>query len=182
MSADLQNPIFTDETAAREALEATVWPFGPNCPHCGNADPDKIAKAQGKSVRPGLYYCSDCNGQFTATVGTVFERSKIPLTKWWLAMHLIGSSKKGMSAHQIHRMLGVTYKTAWFMMHRIREAMDDQSHTETGGLGGANKVVEVDETYVGGRANNRAHRKPAPKKAVVSLVERRRPRSLAPCP
>ena len=125
MSADLQNPIFHDETKAREALEAIVWPNGVVCPHCGKTDQDKLAKAQGKSVRPGLYYCSECNGQFTATVGTVFERSKVPLSKWWLAMHLLGSSKKGMSSHQLHRMLGVTYKTAWFMTHRIREAMTD---------------------------------------------------------
>ena len=172
MSADLQNPIFHDEIKAREALEAIVWPNGIVCPHCGNTDQDKIAKAQGKSVRPGLYYCSECNGQFTATVGTVFERSKIPLSKWWLAMHLLGSSKKGMSSHQLHRMLGVTYKTAWFMCHRIREAMRDDAHKETGGLGGDNKVVEADETYVGGKAKNRAFREPAPKKAVVSLIER----------
>jgi transposase-like protein len=146
MSADLQNPIFTDETAAREALELFVWPNGTTCPHCGNVDQDKLAKAQGKKVRPGLWYCAACNGQFTATVGTVFERSKIPLTKWWLAMHMIGTSKKGVSSHQIHRLLGVTYKTAWFMMHRIREAM------RAGGLapmGGEGKTVEIDETVSG---------------------------------
>ena len=100
------------------------------------------------------------------------EDSKIPLNKWVLAFHLMASSKKGMSAHQLHRMLGITYKSAWFLCHRIREAMGDDSHTETGGLGGANKAVEVDETYVGGKAKNRAFKEPAPKKAVVSLVER----------
>ena len=146
MSADLQNPIFTDETAAREALEATAWPNGPVCPHCGNVEQAKIAKAQGKAVRPGLYYCAPCNGQFTATVGTVFERSKIPLTKWWLAMHLLGSSKKGISSHQLHRSLGVTYKTAWFMTHRIREAMRDGGLSPLGGGGG---TVEIDETVQG---------------------------------
>jgi transposase-like protein len=146
MTADLQNPIFTDETAAREALEATVWPNGPVCPHCGNVDQASIAKAQGKSVRPGLYYCAACNGQFTATVGTVFERSKIPLTKWWLAMHLLGSSKKGFSSHQLHRSLGVTYKTAWFMTHRIREAMRQGGLAPLGGGGG---TVEIDETVFG---------------------------------
>lgn len=172
MSADLQNPIFHNEDAAREALEAVRWPNGPICPHCGNIDQASIAKAKGKTPRPGLYYCAACNGQFTATVGTVFERSKIPLSKWWLAMHLLGSSKKGISAHQLHRMLGVTYKTAWFMTHRIREAMTDDSHKATGGLGGANKVVEIDETYIGGKAKNRAFKEPAPKKAVLSLVER----------
>jgi hypothetical protein len=100
------------------------------------------------------------------------ERSKIPLNKWLLAMHLLMASKKGMSAHQIHRLLGMPYQTAWFMCHRLREGMHDMSHTTTGGLGGANKVVEVDETYVGGKAGNRAHREHAPKKAVLSLVER----------
>ena len=115
MPADLQNPIFNDENAAREALEAVRWPNGPFCPHCGATD--RIAKVEGtkKAHRPGLYYCNHCKGQFTVTVGTVFERSKVPLTKWWLASHLLGSSKKGISSHQLHRMLGVTYKTAWFM-------------------------------------------------------------------
>jgi len=171
MSANLQDPRFTDETTAREALEAVVWPNGPACPHCGNADQDKIAKVEGKkhSHRPGLYYCNECKGQFTATVGTVFERSKIPLTKWWLAMHLIGSSKKGISSHQLHRMLGISYKSTWFMMHRIREAM---GVVTPGPIGGASSVIEADETYVGGKAKNRAY-KPEPKKHIVmSLVER----------
>ena len=96
-----------------------------NCPHCGCIDPDKIAKVEGKKQthRAGLYYCNECKGQFTVTVGIVFERSKIKLNKWLLATYLLSSSKKGMSTHQLHRMLGVTYKTAWFMTHRIREAM-----------------------------------------------------------
>jgi transposase-like protein len=184
MTADAQNPIFTDDNAAREALEAVRWPNGPVCPHCGNVDQDKIAKVEGtkRSHRPGLYYCNECKGQFTATVGTVFERSKISLSKWWLAVHLINSSKKGVSAHQIHRMLGVTYKTAWFMMHRIREAM------RTGGLepmGGAGQIVEVDETYHGpvakakvrtkttsGRAFTKRGSGPANKRPIVALVER----------
>jgi transposase-like protein len=146
MNAELQDPRFTDETAARQALEAVVWPNGPVCPHCGNFDQTKIAKLETKSARPGLRYCNECKGQFTATVGTVFERSKLPLTKWWLAMHLIGSSKKGMSSHQLHRMLGISYKSTWFMMHRIREAM------RAGGLapmGGSGKTVEIDETVSG---------------------------------
>jgi transposase-like protein len=107
MTADLQNPIFTDEIKAREALEAARWPDGPVCPHCGCMG--KIGAVKGQSHRPGLYYCGDCKKPFTVTVGTVFERSKIPLTKWWLAAHLMGSSKKGFSAHQLHRSLGVTY-------------------------------------------------------------------------
>jgi transposase-like protein len=180
MSADLQNPIFTNQDAAREALEAVRWPHGPYCPHCGNADPTRIAKVEGtkRSHRPGLYYCNECKGQFTVTVGTVFERSKIPLTKWWLATHLLGASKKGMSAHQLHRMLGVTYKTAWFMAHRIREAMKPDA--SAGPLGGDGKVIEADETYFGhkedkslGKRTKRGKRGLAGKRAVVSLVERR---------
>lgn len=182
MSADLQNPIFTDETAAREALEAARWPNGPYCPHCGNADPETIALVEGKkrSHRPGLRYCNACKGQFTVTVGSVFERSKVPLTKWWLATHLLTSSKKGMSAHQMHRMLGVTYKTAWFMMHRIREAMRDDN---AGPIGGSGKVVEADETYIGKTSKPRFSKQrgerpyikrkgPQSKNPVVALVER----------
>lgn len=117
---DLTSPIFTDETAAREYLESNRWPHGPVCPHCGSTEPHKL---EGKKHRAGLYQCNDCRQQFSVTVGTVFERSKIPLHKWLSATHLLTSSKKGISAHQLHRMLGVTYKTAWFMVHRIREAM-----------------------------------------------------------
>src|SRR5438445_13789966 len=146
MTWDIQNPIFTDETKARVALEAVRWPNGPYCPHCGNSDSEKIGRVQGKSHRPGLHYCNECKGQFTVTVGTVFERSKVPLTKWWLATHLLNSSKKGISAHQMHRLLGVTYKTAWFMLHRIREAMPTEGLEPLGGPGG---IVEADETYFG---------------------------------
>ena len=121
--AIFQDPIFHDEDKAREALEAELWPNGPTCRHCGNADPEKIAKMQGKCHRPGLYYCHECEGQFTVTVGTVLERSKVPLTKWIMAAHMFQSGKNGVSAHEIHRNLGVTYKTAWFMMHRLREAL-----------------------------------------------------------
>ncbi len=126
--------------------------------------------------RPGLYYCGDCTGHFTVTVGTVFERSKIPLNKWWLACHLLGSSKKGMSAHQLHRMLGVTYKTAWFMAHRIRLAMDPNADGSAGPIGGEGKTVEIDETYL---TKSRKTRKPKGHVAhqrhatqVVSLLER----------
>jgi transposase-like protein len=114
-------PVFTDETEAREALESVRWPTGPACVHCGSLE--NIARVAGERHRPGLFYCNACKGQFTVTVGTVFERSKIALTKWWLATYLLCSSKKGVSSHQIHRTLGVTYKTAWFMTHRIRAAM-----------------------------------------------------------
>jgi transposase-like protein len=168
---NITDPRFTDPKKAREYLEAQRWPDGRVCPHCGNADQDEITSLKGKAHRSGLYQCNECREQFTVTVGSVMERSKIPLNKWLMAMHLMGDSKKGMSAHQIHRMLGITYQSAWFLCHRIREAMGDTDHKETGGLGGAGKIVEVDETYVGGQ-KNRAHRDTEPKKAVVSLVER----------
>ena len=163
---DITNPIFTDADKAREHLEAINWPEGPFCPHCGETE--NVHRLAGKSTRAGLIQCNSCLKNFTVTVGTVFERSKIGLNKWLLATYLLSASKKGMSAHQLHRMLGVTYKTAWFMCHRIREAMDQPS----GPLGDPGAVVEADETYVGGKARNRATRKPAPKKAVVALVER----------
>src|SRR5271155_4324186 len=143
MSANLQNPIFTDNDKAREWLEARVWPTGRVCPHCGVISYSTLLK--GEKHRPGVYQCNSCREQFTVTVGTVFERSKIPLHKWLLATYLLSSSKKGMSSHQLHRMLSVTYKTAWFMTHRIREAMKQPG----GLLGGGGQPVEVDETYWG---------------------------------
>jgi transposase-like protein len=146
----LKNPIFSDETKAREWLEGRVWPQGPHCPHCGNAEGEKITKLEGKAHRPGLYQCNGaaCREQFTVTVGTVFERSKLPLTKWLAVLFLLTSSKKGLSTHQIHRTIGVSYKSTWYMTHRLREAM------RTGGLaplGGEGKIVEADETYFGNR-------------------------------
>jgi transposase-like protein len=145
-AAVFQDPMFHDEDKAREALEAVRWPDGAVCPHCGNSDPERIAKVEGKkqSHRPGLYYCNECKGQFTVTVGTVFERSKVPLTKWWMAAHMMNAGKNGVSAHEIHRQLGVTYKTAWFMMHRLREAMIVSNLGPMGSAGGA---VQADETY-----------------------------------
>ena len=169
---DLTNPMFIDANAAREHLERLYWPNGPVCRHCGNAEAKRITKLSGKSTRPGVFWCNECDKPFSVTVGTVMEDSKIPLNKWVLAFHLMSASKKGMSAHQLHRMLGVSYKTAWFLAHRIREAMDGPSPASGGGLGGEGKIIEVDETYVGGKGNNRAHRKSSPKKAVVSLIER----------
>jgi transposase-like protein len=182
MAADAQNPIFTDDNAAREELEAVRWPNGPVCPHCGNVEQDKIAKVEGakRTHRPGLYYCNECKGQFTVTVGTVFERSKIPLSKWWFATHLLNSSKKGISAHQMHRMLGVTYKTAWFMMHRIREAMRTEGMAPMGGEG---QIVEADETYFGKTETKRISKRgdrpykvgsrgPRDKRPILALVER----------
>lgn len=168
--AAIQHPAYTDNDAARRALEAVRWPDGPYCPHCGNLDQEKIAKGEGAAHRPGLYYCAACNGQFTVTVGTVMERSKIPLSKWLMAMHLMASSKKGMSAHQMHRMLGVTYKTAWFLCHRIREAMRDDNPSP---LGGEGKSVQADETYYGNTSKRakgyrKGHRY---KQQIVALVE-----------
>lgn len=182
----LDSPIFTDKEAARKHLEKQRWPHGPICPHCRNNDQETIAPVKGKkqSHRDGLYYCNDCKGQFTVTVGSVFERSKVPLNKWLLATFLIASSKKGISSHQLHRMLGVTYKTAWFMSHRIREAMKE-SNVTSGPLGGSGKTIEADETYFGskdGPAPKTTTRGtpfvkggrsgPSHKRAVVSLVER----------
>jgi transposase-like protein len=125
---------------------------------------------KGKAHRPGLYQCNACREQFTVTVGTLYERSKVPLHKWLAVTHLMMASKKGMSALQISRMIGLSYKTTWFLCHRIRESLRDTSLPP---IGGDNKVVEADETYVGGKAKNRAFKEPAPKKAVLSLVERR---------
>jgi transposase-like protein len=165
---DLTAKRFTDEDAARAYLEAIRWPDGPVCPHCGCIG--RASRLEGKSHRPGLLFCGDCRKQFSVTVKTVFERSKIPLNKWVLACHLLCASKKGMSSHQLHRMLGVTYKSAWFMTHRIREAMKPGGG---GLLGSGGKVVEVDETFWG----NMGKQKPGAhgfehKMKVLSLVER----------
>jgi transposase-like protein len=165
----LSDPVYHDEDAARAFVESVRWPDGPHCPKCGVLD--TVKPLGGESMGPGWYYCSACQDKFTARVGAVFERSHIPLHKWLLAFRLMASSKKGVSAHQLHRTLGVTYKTAWFMAHRIREAMRPNAAAAGGPLGGQNKVVEVDETYVGGKARNRKNHVP-PKEAVISLVER----------
>ncbi len=165
--SDFSNPIFHDEAKARKWLEARLWPDGPICPHCGTFDEATLMK--GKSHRPGLYNCNACRQPFTVTVGTLYERSKIPLHKWLAATHLMMASKKGMSALQIGRMLGLSKKTAWFVCHRIRESLRESKFDEP--LGGPNKVVEADETYVGGKAKNRKGKVP-PKEAVVALVER----------
>ena len=178
---DITAPIYTDAEKAREHLEAIHWPNGPLCPHCGNAEPTRITKLAGKSTRPGVYKCNECREPFSVTVGTVFERSHIPLNKWVLASHLYAASKKGMSAHQLHRMIGVTYKTAWFMAHRLREAMKEDVKS-SGPLGGEGKTVEADETYIGRvdqdylspqrKGQPRLKRKMKPKRTVIGLVER----------
>ena len=148
-------------------IEASRWPDGEtSCPHCGSTN----VRRMGGKTQAGMFLCNDCRDKFTVRTGTVMERSHVPLHKWLLATHLMAASKKGMSAKQMERMLGVTYKTAWFLCHRIREAMDGA--TGNAPLGGGNKVVEADETFVGGKARNRAFRAPKPKQAVVALVER----------
>src|SRR2546422_10552251 len=136
--------IYTDENAARRHLEKLQWPDGPICPHCGVVN--EATKLEGKSTRPGVYKCRPCQKPFSVTVGTVFEDSHVPLHKWLYASHLLTASKKGISSHQLHRTLGVTYKTAWFMSHRIREAMRPAALTPTGGAG---RTVEADETMTG---------------------------------
>jgi transposase-like protein len=171
-------PQFTDENSAREHLEALRWPKGPFCPHCGSVAAKRLPAQRGRpskthpegAIRAGVIQCNDCRQQYSITVGTLFERSKIPLHKWLLATYLLSSSKKGMSAHQLHRMLGVTYKSAWFMFHRIREAMRDESGDPLGKGGGK---VEVDETYVGrDRTKEQKGGGASHKLKVVTLVDR----------
>ena len=166
MNINITAPMFHDEAKALAHLEASRWPDGAFCPHCGSV---RVRKMEGKT-QAGMFLCNDCRDKFTVRTGSVMERSHVPLHKWLLATHIMAASKKGMSALQMSRMIGVTYKTAWFLCHRIREAMDGADGA--GPLGGPGAVVEADETYVGGKAKNRATRKPAPKKAVVALVER----------
>ena len=162
---DLHQPQFQDADKARQYLEAQVWPNGPVCPHCGAME--RMSSIKGG--RPGLWFCGHCRKQYTVTVGSVFERSKIPLHKWLLAVHLLCSSKKGMSSHQLHRMLGVTYKTAWFMTHRIREAFKMPT---TGKLGGGGKIVEADETFYGVIPGSKGNVRAPQKHKIFSLVER----------
>lgn len=166
---DLQNPIYNDDNKAREHLEALRWKDGPVCPHCGVVG--NAVTLKGESTRAGVWKCRDCEKPFSVTVGTLFERSHIPLSKWLLAVHLMSSSKKGISAHQLHRMLGITYKSAWFMCHRIREAMAPKNPSPLGGKG---KTVEADETYIGNKGKQTpGARGWAHKEKVLSLVERK---------
>ncbi len=174
---------FQNDDAARMLIESIRWPDGPVCSHCGSID-----RAYAVNGRAGLYRCAEpeCRKDFTCTTGTVMERSKVPLHKWMMAFYLMNASKKGISAHQLHRQLGLTYQTAWFMCHRIREAMRDDSAPGFDPLGGKGMIVEADETYFGpveeakrrtrttkGRKFTKGGRSgPSNKRAVVSLVER----------
>src|SRR5918993_1774452 len=142
----LSEPRFHEPAAALAHVEAVLWPNGPTCPHCGAVD--RIYALKGRSTKPGVRKCGHCLKLFTVTVGTVFESSHVPLNKWLQAVHLLCSGKKGISSHQLHRTLEVTYKTAWFMSHRIREAMKDGS---LGPLGGEGATIEADETFIGRR-------------------------------
>jgi transposase-like protein len=172
--SDLSNPIFHDETKAREWLEARLWPDGPICPKCGTIG--EATLMQGDSHRPGLYQCNACREPFTVTVGTLYERSKVPLHKWLAATHLMMASKKGVSALQVGRMLGISKKTAWFLCHRIRESLRE---IKIEPLGGEGKIVEADETWIGGKEKNKHVGKRnkrnvggTGKEAAFALVER----------
>jgi transposase-like protein len=166
MTCDLTKPIFTNEAAAVAYMEADRWPNGVTCPLCGA---DTVHKMGGET-QGGMFVCYACDGKFTVRTGTVYERSHIPLHKWLLAIHLMSSSKKGISAHQLHRMLSITYKSAWFMAHRIREAMGPSEGDKP--LGGKGKIVEADETFMSRSRKTRSKHGFRKNVAVLSLVER----------
>ena len=166
----LSEPQFQHEAAAFAYVEARLWPNGPTCHHCGERV--RIGRLQGKTTRPGLYKCYSCRKPFTVRMGTIFESSHLPLHLWLQIIHLMCASKKGISTRQIQRMLQCSMKTAWFLGHRIREAMNDNPGVFYSPLGGQGMTVEADETYIGGRAENRAYGPIPPKHAVMALVER----------
>ncbi len=178
MQSVLHEAYFHDEAAAFAKLESIVWPEGPVCPHCGNVGKfyalegvrsKPSAKNPEGVVRHGLKKCAACRGQFTVRKGTVFEDSHVPLTHWFQAVYLMCSSKKGVSANQLHRTLGCTLQTGWFIGHRIREAMKSSALTPMGGAGG---IVEIDETYIGKKQGTEVRRGAAHKHAVLTLVQR----------
>jgi transposase-like protein len=161
---------FHDEAAAVAFIEARVWPNGPTCPRCGGRD--RIGRLSGKTTKLGMCKCYACRKPFTVTVGTVMESSHIPLHIWLQAMHLLCTSKKGITSNELHRILGVTLKSAWFLSHRIREAMKVIGGDNP--FGGEGAIVEVDETFIGNKREKPAKaRGYAHKHAVLSLVERR---------
>ncbi|HTC07895.1 MAG TPA: IS1595 family transposase [Acetobacteraceae bacterium] len=166
MTCDLTAPEFTNKEAALAHMEASRWPNGANCPHCGSFNVHKM----GGATQAGMFLCNDCRDKFTVRTGTVFERSHIAVHKWLLAMHLMAASKKGISAHQLHRMLGITYKSAWFMAHRIREAMTPRASTPK--VGGEGSIVEADDTELTPSRKTKATRTRAENKKFISLIER----------
>jgi transposase-like protein len=170
MKSVLSAPHFQNEEAAFAYVESKLWPGGPECPHCGVID--QARKLKGKTTRPGLWKCYACRKPFTVRMGSVFESSHVPMRYWLQIMYLMCASKKGISTRQIQRMLGCTLKTAWFLSMRIREAMKEPGRFFDEPLGGPWRVVEADETYIGRKAESRAYQPPAPKQAVVTLVER----------
>ncbi|HML06610.1 MAG TPA: IS1595 family transposase [Xanthobacteraceae bacterium] len=167
MDINLTNPIFHDEAKATAHMEADRWPHGVHCPLCGSVNVHRMA---GKT-QAGMFLCNDCRDKFTVRTGTIFERSHIPLHKWLMATHIMAASKKSVSALQLQRMLGLgSYRTAWFMCHRVREAMKP---AKVGPIGGQGRTVESDETVIGGKKHNRAYAKTEPKKhTVLALVDR----------
>lgn len=173
---------FSNETKAIGFVESLVWPNGPTCPHCGATD--RQYQIVGKSARPGLRKCGNCQKQYTVKVGTIFEDSHIPLTKWLIAINLMCASKKGISANQISRSLGITYKSAWHLCHRIRHAMTKEPLKSK--LGSGSGTVEVDETYIGGDPANNLRKKrikfQSDKMPVMALVERNGEARLFPMP
>jgi transposase-like protein len=169
MSSVLSDIHFHDERVAYAYVEARIWPTGPICPHCGNANSSRMKLMAGKSTRLGVRQCNECRKPFTVKVGTIFESSHVQLRLWLQAMHLLTASKKGISSNQLHRTLGVTLKTAWFMSHRIREAMRSGELVPMGGAGG---IVEADETFIGRKEGSIKRRSHGHKNAVLSLVDR----------
>jgi transposase-like protein len=165
----LNAPQFLNEEAAFAYVESRLWPTGPVCPHCGNADAKRIRKMEGKTTRLGLRKCYECKGQFTVKQGTIFESSHLPLHLWLQVIHLMCASKKGVSTNQIQRMLSCSMKTAWFLTHRIREAMRGGAFSP---MGGADTTVEIDETYIGRKDGFEIKRGSGHKNAVLTLVER----------
>ena len=166
--SNLSAPHFHNEEAAYAYVEKRLWPQGAVCPHCGSMD--RVGKLKGKTTRTGLWKCYECRKPFTVKLGTIFEDSKVPMRLWLQAMYLIAGSKKGISSNQLHRILGVTLKTAWFMSHRIREAMRSGDLAVPFGTGGG--AVEVDETYIGHKPNRIGLQRTAHMWGVLALVDR----------
>jgi transposase-like protein len=171
MQSVLSDIHYHSEEAAYAYVETRLWPDGPVCPHCGNVDGERIGKLGGKTTRIGLYKCYACRQPFNVKIGSVFEKSHVPMRVWLQAMYLMSASKKGISTRQLQRTFQCGLKTAWFIGHRVREAMTELNLLDRSPLGGANQVVEADETFVGGKARNRKNVIP-PKAPVLALVER----------